>query len=138
VIPLDSRQDDQKTILVVDRHAKVLNSLSALLIVNSYHVLGARSGVEAIRRSKDYTGEIHLLLSEVQLPGMSGVDLAGEISLARPQIKVLLMSSWFSVRDAVQPGMAFSPKAVQVLAPAQAECRSRERRQAGWGKAVSG
>src|ERR1700728_2342129 len=87
-------QNDQKTVLVVDDDPNVLNSVSALLVDSNYKVLRAGSGVEALQQSRDYKPEIHLLLSDFQMAGMSGVDLATTMTGERPQLKVLLMSGF--------------------------------------------
>src|ERR1700722_8219456 len=87
-------QNDQKTLLVVDDDPQVLNSVCALLVDSNYKVLQATSGAEALQQSRDYKGEIHLLLSDFQMLGMSGVDLATKMTGERPQLKVLLMSGF--------------------------------------------
>jgi DNA-binding NtrC family response regulator len=86
-------QNDQKTILVVDDDAEVLKFVSGFLASN-YKVLTASSGEGGLQQSKDYKGELHLLLSDFQMPGMSGVDLATKITVDRPQLQVLLMSGF--------------------------------------------
>jgi DNA-binding NtrC family response regulator len=86
-------QNDQKTILVVDDDAEVLKFVSGFLARN-YTVLTASSGAGGLQQSKDYKGELHLLLSDFQMPGMSGVDLATKITVDRPQLQVLLMSGF--------------------------------------------
>jgi CheY-like chemotaxis protein len=103
---------DQKTILVVDDQADVLNSLSALLVAHSHRVLTAGSGAGALQQSRDYPDDIHLLLSEIQMPVMSGLELARELSLQRPEMKVLLMSSAFPSGMQFSHGWRFLPKPI--------------------------
>jgi two-component system cell cycle sensor histidine kinase/response regulator CckA len=83
-----------KTILLVDDDANIIAFVSALLADCAYNVLTAKSGIDAVQRSKDYKGEIALLLSDFQMPGMSGVELATKLTTERPQLKVLLMSGF--------------------------------------------
>ena len=83
---------EQKTVLVVDDDPSILRSVSALLADENYTVLTSSSGREALQQSKDYKPDIHLLLSDFQMPGLSGVDLATQMTLERPKLKVLLMS----------------------------------------------
>lgn len=83
---------NQKTILIVDDDANVLNFVRGLL--SNYHLLTASNGETGLQQSRDYEGTIELLLSDFQMPGMSGVDLATQISHDRPQLKVLLMSGF--------------------------------------------
>jgi FixJ family two-component response regulator len=84
----------QKTIFIVDDEPAVLGCVAELLADNAYHILTWPSGEEALRQSKDYKGEIHLLLSDFQMTGMSGVDLATAMTADRPRLKVLLMSGF--------------------------------------------
>jgi len=83
-----------KTILVVDDELQILDFVSSILIEHSYHVLTANSGGDALDVSRHYEAKVDLLLSDFQMPGMSGVDLATRISRDRPEIKVLLMSGF--------------------------------------------
>jgi len=84
---------DKKTILVVDDDPVILKTVSGLL-GRDFKVLRANSGVEALQLSKDSQFEISLLLSDFQMPGMSGVELATQLTAQRPEIKVLLMSGY--------------------------------------------
>ncbi len=84
---------DRKTILVVDDDASILETVSDVL-GRDYSVLRAGSGKEALALSKDFQSEICLLLSDFQMAGMSGVELATQITVERPKIKVLLMSGY--------------------------------------------
>ena len=84
----------QKTILVVDDDPKVLAVVSALLIESEYNVLTASTGATGLEQSREFKGEIHLLLSDFQMPEMSGVDLARAMILERPHLKVLMMSGF--------------------------------------------
>jgi DNA-binding NtrC family response regulator len=86
--------EDQKTILVVDDNPDILQFVSDLLGDGRYKVLTAISGVGALQQSKDHGGEIHLLLSDFEMPGINGIELATQMSVDRPQLKVLMMSGF--------------------------------------------
>jgi len=73
-----------KTILVVDDDPATLELVSAIFLGGEYNVLTASSGESAVQRSRDYKSEIHLLLSDFQMPGMSGIELATKMTLERP------------------------------------------------------
>ncbi len=103
-------QKAQKTILVVDDDAAILRFVSELLIEYNYNVLTASSGKEALQQSRDCEYEIHLLLSDFEMPGMSGIGLATEMSLERPQIKVLLMSGFTDGMLVLNEGWHFLSK----------------------------
>jgi CheY-like chemotaxis protein len=59
-----------------------------------YTLLEAGSGQEALRLLADYPDPVHLLLTDVVMPGISGKTLAEEVSRARPDLKTLFMSSY--------------------------------------------
>ena len=86
--------DGRDTILVVDDEAKILEFVAALLTDRGYNVLTAGSGLDALAASRAHTGKISLLLSDFQMPGMSGVELATALTVERPKLRVLLMSGF--------------------------------------------
>ena len=64
------------------------------LRVHGYTVLEARHGIEALRSARTYAGPIHLLLTDVVMPQMSGPEVAEELQIVRPGAKVLYMSGY--------------------------------------------
>jgi CheY-like chemotaxis protein len=84
----------QKTILVVDDNPEILKFVSELLAASVFKVLTAVNGQDALQQAKAYKSEIHLLLTDFEMPGMSGIDLATKLTLERPKIQVLLMSGF--------------------------------------------
>ena len=72
----------------------VLAVVCGMLVDKRYNILRAGSGAEGLLQSQNFKGEIHLLLSDFQMPAMSGVELATAMTLERPQLKVLLMSGF--------------------------------------------
>jgi DNA-binding NtrC family response regulator len=86
----------KKTILVVDDEPKILSVVvSEVLADGEYNILTASTGSMGLHQSREFKGEIDLLLSDFQMPGgMSGVDLATAMTIERPQLKVLLMSGF--------------------------------------------
>ena len=101
---------EQKTILLVDDDPGILRSVSALLADDNYKVLTSSSGRDALQQSKAYKREIHLLLSDFQMPELSGVDLATQMTLERPKLKVLLMSGLIERRFVDDKGWHFLAK----------------------------
>jgi hypothetical protein len=85
------------TILVVDDVEDVLNVLVRILETADFDVLQANSGPSALSVASNYSGEIDLLLSDVQMPGMSGPALADSLRQSRPDIQVILMSAFTGV-----------------------------------------
>jgi hypothetical protein len=81
-----------ETILVVDNDEAVLKTVMTLLERANFRVLSADGGANAIKLAEETEGPIHLLLSEVELPEMSGPDLGKTLKKNRADIHVMLMS----------------------------------------------
>jgi two-component system cell cycle sensor histidine kinase/response regulator CckA len=101
---------ERKTILVADDQEAIRTLVSAVLSQSGYNVLVAETGEDALQQSKTYPGIIHLLLSNIQMPGMTGIELATQISLERPDILVLLMSGFSSGMLVLNEGWHFLHK----------------------------
>ena len=103
-----------ETILVVDDELEIRNILREQLERHGFKVFVAGGGPEALKLSQEYSETIHLLITDVRMPGMNGGTLAARMGSARPDMKVLYMSGYtpnmavhYSVLD---PGTAFLPK----------------------------
>ena len=83
-----------ETILVVEDEAAMLEVTRRLLEGGGYDVLTARGGEGALRIASGHAGEIHLLLTDVVMPGMLGREVAAKVSELRPGIPVLYMSGY--------------------------------------------
>lgn len=83
-----------ETILVVDDDAAVLSITSALLVRCGYDILQANSGAQALEICEERDSGIHLLLTDVTMPNMTGPDLAERVLLLCPEICVLYMSGF--------------------------------------------
>ncbi len=83
-----------ETILLVEDEAQVRAVACAILRRYGYHVLDTSNGVEARVSSDGFADQIHLLLTDVIMPGMSGRKLAEELALRRPGMKVLYASGY--------------------------------------------
>jgi DNA-binding NtrC family response regulator len=80
------------------------------LVASSYYVLTASGVEEALQQSRDYKSEIHLLFSGLQMPGLTGIDLAAQITRERPGLKVLLMSGYAGGMLVLNKGWHFPAK----------------------------
>jgi len=83
-----------ETILLVEDDPTVLRLGERMLEGLGYMVIAAQSPDEAIGMFQEYRGEIHLLITDVVMPGMSGRDLSTQIRAIRPDIKTLFMSGY--------------------------------------------
>jgi CheY-like chemotaxis protein len=83
-----------ETILVVEDEQMIRSLVTAVLEGCGYRVLGAASGEEAMEMAGSEKAPIGLLLTDVVMPGISGVDLASRLGRGRPGLKVLFMSGY--------------------------------------------
>jgi two-component system cell cycle sensor histidine kinase/response regulator CckA len=89
---LGSLRERLETLLVVDDNASVLDVVVAILKCANFRVLPALSGAEAIKLAGETDQKIHLLLSDVDMPRMSGLELGEALKISRPDMRVMLMS----------------------------------------------
>jgi two-component system, cell cycle sensor histidine kinase and response regulator CckA len=83
-----------ETILVVEDEDPVRMLLRRILVDHGYHVLEARDGADGLRRSQEHGGEIHLLLTDMVMPEMTGPELAQRVAAQRPTTRVLFMTGY--------------------------------------------
>ncbi len=83
-----------ETLLVVEDEESLRKLSRHLLELCGYRVLEAGNGIEALRVSRQYQGMIHLLLTDVVMPGMSGRALAEQLTRERPNARVVYMSGY--------------------------------------------
>ena len=83
-----------ETILLVE-DAEPLRALAREFLQDAgYKVLEAAKGNDALQIARDFRGPIHLLLTDVVMPGIGGKDLADRVAELRPEVKVLFMSGY--------------------------------------------
>ena len=83
-----------ETVLVVDDQFSIRRIAVKLLSHQGYRLLDAANGDEALALCERHSGPIHVLLTDVVMPGMSGRELAERLKRSRPRIKVLYMSGY--------------------------------------------
>ena len=91
---------DSQIVLVVDDERPIAEMVAAILRVSGYVAYVAYSGEEALHLSN--TISPHLLVSDVMMPGMNGVQLAIEFKKRCPDCKVLLCSGAVSSENALE------------------------------------
>jgi DNA-binding NtrC family response regulator len=83
-----------ETILLVEDEKGVRELTREYLQMNGYAVIEAENGHTALELAGMHSGQIHLLMTDVVMPGISGRELAERIGRIRPGIKVLYMSGY--------------------------------------------
>ena len=83
-----------ETILLVEDEGDVRELVRTILSGQGYEVIIARNPEHAEEIAGRFPGEIHLLLTDVVMPGTSGRELAARIMAKRPNIRVLYMSGY--------------------------------------------
>jgi PAS domain S-box-containing protein len=83
-----------ETILVVEDEEKVLMMVAEILREQGYKILGAPRGENALLIAGQHKGPIHLMVTDVVMPGMNGRELAGRLAPLHSEMKVLYMSGY--------------------------------------------
>jgi PAS domain S-box-containing protein len=120
-VPAEHRESaGHGTILVVEDQENVRRLTASVLESFGYCVLKAANGQEALALTASYAGPIHLLLTDVVMPGLSGTELAGQVANLRPGIRVLFMSGYtdtvIAQHGIVRQGKVFLQKPFTPLA----------------------
>ncbi len=84
----------KETVLLVEDEPGVRGLVHETLRLHGYTILEARHGIEALLTGAKYMGPIHLLLTDVVMPQMSGPEVAEKLLAVRPGMKVLYMSGY--------------------------------------------
>jgi two-component system, cell cycle sensor histidine kinase and response regulator CckA len=103
----------KETILLVEDEEAIRDLVREILKRRGYEVLEARHGQEALSACERHDGRIHLLLTDVLMPQMSGRDLAKRVRIRRPGVKVLFVSGYPDdtvLPEGVGPGAAYLSK----------------------------
>jgi CheY-like chemotaxis protein len=92
--PTAARVRGSETILVVEDHEGVRGLIVGTLELCGFQVLQAADGQGALRQAAQHAGTIDLLLTDVIMPGMNGKEVADQLAVLRPGIKVLFISGY--------------------------------------------
>jgi len=83
-----------ETLLLVEDETAVRELARDILAAQGYHVLTAKDGIEGLRVAREQEGPIHLLVTDVVMPRMSGKALADELGAGHPEMQVLFTSGY--------------------------------------------
>jgi hypothetical protein len=98
------------TILIAEDEPDLRNLLQNLLHSAGYQLLIAPDGKKALEIAEEHTGKIDLLLSDVVMPEMSGVDLAKALKTKRPESRIILTSAYSQGMLVMDSDWVFIPK----------------------------
>jgi two-component system, cell cycle sensor histidine kinase and response regulator CckA len=79
-------------VLLADDELIVRSLARSILVSAGYKVLDAKDGEAALEVSRGYPGSIDVLLTDVKMPKMNGLELSAQVTVERPGIKILFMS----------------------------------------------
>jgi CheY-like chemotaxis protein len=103
-----------ETVLLVEDQDMVRDMVREALEMSGYAVLAASGGADALALAAGHSGPIHLLVTDVVMPGMSGRELAEQLSTVRPTLRVLFMSGYtddaISRHGILEEGVTFLQK----------------------------
>jgi len=101
------------TVLVVDDEEAVRKLACRMLTWTGYQALEARHGREALATIEEHNGPVHLVLTDIKMPGMNGRELGRHIEERWPDKRILYMSGFASEvfrGGLLEPGAPFLPK----------------------------
>jgi CheY-like chemotaxis protein len=83
-----------ETLLLVEDEDAVRNATAEFLRLQGYTVLEATNGAEGLTKAQQWSSTIHLLVTDVVMPSMSGGELAQKLKAIRPDTRVLFLSGY--------------------------------------------
>ena len=122
--PVQTRPRGEETILLVEDEDQVREVAHGILRRHGYQVLAARNAGEALLLCEQHPALIHLLVTDVVMPQMSGPSLAKRLALLRPDMKVLFISG-YTDNAAIRHGV-IDAKVAYLQKPLTAETLTRK------------
>ncbi|WP_443937161.1 sigma-54-dependent transcriptional regulator [Pedobacter sp. MW01-1-1] len=90
----------ENTVLIIDDEPKILGLLSRIIELEGFQVLQAENGKAGLKILN--TKEVHVVISDVKLPDVNGVDLVLEIKKLKPYVEVINLTAFGTISDGVQ------------------------------------
>src|SRR5438034_10720941 len=112
-LPISQKHRGWETVLLVEDEDAVRALAREVLRRHGYVVIEARHGLDALRLAERHPDTIHLMITDIVMPHMSGQELADRLVAARPTMKVLYMSGYtdhVAMHRHLTPGAAFLQK----------------------------
>jgi two-component system, cell cycle sensor histidine kinase and response regulator CckA len=105
-------------ILLIDDDVRIRDLLSTVLLNHGYRVVVARTAEEGLRLFTAQADQFNLVISDINLPNISGHTLAELIRPIRPDIRILLMSGLDGTASPFGPGTSRDPFLLKPFKPA--------------------
>src|SRR5437870_2834812 len=93
-VPMGTHGSGKQMILLAEDTNEIRHMVAGVLCQNGYSVLEAGDGLEALQISDSYAGDIDILITDLMMPRLSGLDLIRTIKQRRPSTRVLAISGW--------------------------------------------
>jgi CheY-like chemotaxis protein len=108
--PAESRK---QMVLVVDDDAMLRELLARVLVEEGFAVLTAEDGEQALAIASTLDGRLGLVVTDIRMPGMDGLELAGHLACFKPPPPVLFISGFIADRNIPGPVLTkpFGPTA---------------------------
>ena len=108
----------QKVVLVVDDNGSVRAYVKATLESEGFRTLEAEDGELGLELVRKVGSDIDLVISDIQMPKLDGIQLAKSVRAEFPAIPIILISGYTDVVLQNQPGVEFIPKPFLPVYPA--------------------
>jgi two-component system cell cycle sensor histidine kinase/response regulator CckA len=108
-----SGANSPKTVLIVEDEPALRGAVARILTANHFKVLTARNGAAAVALAKQNPGRIDVLLVDVVMPGINGVETALQVCRLHPESQVIFVSAHMDdpqIRRSVAQASNFLPK----------------------------
>jgi two-component system cell cycle sensor histidine kinase/response regulator CckA len=116
VNPVEKAELGSQTVLIVEDDEALLQVTQRTLKNAGYTILAAGSPAEAIRTSESFRGPIHLMVTDVIMPGLNGPQMAAHLFTLRPEMRVIYVSGYADSaivhHGVLEPGLAFLQKPI--------------------------
>jgi len=89
-----------KRVLIVDDELSIREFLEILLVDEGYRVTTAGSGVEALKKINDE--DFHLIISDIQMPKLSGIEVLKKVKEVSPATEVIMITAYASAESAIE------------------------------------
>jgi len=91
---------NQHAILIVDDEENIVKSLTRILMDDGYTIQGAMSGEEGLRKLKKH--EVHLVISDYKMPGMTGLEFLKRVQIDYPNILTIILTAYGDIETAIE------------------------------------